>query len=145
MIWRTIGRVLWVAIAFCVAAVTALIVLMVLGAAWLGDELRAAAPGDPAHDVFASVFGFVLFTVAVAPALTGLPALLAVIVGEVLRLRSWIYYVLAGGAALAVIPVLTRPENTDLPVLPGAEYTALFACAGFAGGFIYWLLAGQQA
>jgi hypothetical protein len=54
----------------------------------------------------ASVFGMVLFAGTVAAALTVLPAAIAAIAGEALRLRSWIYYVLAGGAAMAAIPVL---------------------------------------
>ena len=39
---------------------------------------------------------------------TLLPALLLVIVGEVARIRSAIYYVVGGGVALAVVPLLTR-------------------------------------
>lgn len=145
MILRTIGRMLWVAIAFLVAVVTALIVLIFLGAAWMGDELRAAAPGDPLFDMFGGVFGAVVFAGAVGPALTALPGLLAVIAGEVLHLRSWIYYVLAGGAALAIVPVLAAPEGAGVPALPAADYTAIFAVSGFAAGFLYWLLAGRRA
>jgi hypothetical protein len=145
VIVRTILRMIWVAVAFLIAISSALIVLFLLGAAWLGEGLRAADPHDPLLGPAAEVFGFVMFAGAVAPALTGLPALVAVAVGEVLRLRAWFYYVLAGGAAVAAIPLLATPKTADLAPLPGADYMLIFAVAGFAGGFVYWLLAGQNA
>jgi hypothetical protein len=81
----------------------------------------------------------------VTPALTALPALVAAVAGEVLRIRSWMYYVLAGGAALAVVPLLAAPEGADLTEIAASPYMTIFAAAGFAGGFIYWLLAGARA
>jgi hypothetical protein len=81
----------------------------------------------------------------VTPALTALPALVGVVAGEVLRLRSWMYYVLAGGASLAAVPLLAGMPAVDLPSLPASQYMTIFAAAGFAGGFVYWLLAGRTA
>jgi hypothetical protein len=145
VILRYVFRLLWVVVAFCVAAIVALAVLFALGSMWVGDELRAAAPHDPilSHGG-ASVFGVVLFAGTVTPALTALPALIAMVVGEVLRVRSWIYYVLAGGASLAAIPLLASAPD-GAPSIPAGEYMTIFATAGFAGGFIYWLLAGARA
>jgi hypothetical protein len=146
MIVRTIFRALWAATVFVFAAAVALGVLFVLGALWVGDELRAAAPHDPMlrHGA-ASVFGMVLFVGTVTPALTVLPAAIAAIAGEALRIRSWTYYVLAGGAAMAAIPVLASPRSDSLPTLPAGQYMTIFAAAGFVGGFIYWLFAGARA
>ena len=109
MIVRTIFRVLWAATAFLFAVAVALGVLFALGALWVGDELRAAAPNDPVFAMGANWFGIVLFVGTVTPALTVLPAAIAAIVGEALRIRSWMYYLLAGGAALAAIPMLASP------------------------------------
>lgn len=135
-----------VLVAFCVAVGVALAVLFALGAIWVGDELRAAAPDDPLlRHGGAAAFGVVLFTGFVAPALTALPAITAAVIGEVLRLRSWVYYVLAGGASLAAIPLLAGASANGTPALPASEYMTIFATAGFAGGFIYWLLAGARA
>lgn len=146
MVGSTLLRALWVVVAFCFAALVALAVLFALGALWVGDELRSAAPDDPfLQHGGATAFGVLLFSVFVAPALTALPALFAVVVGEVLRLRSWIYYVLTGGAALAAIPLLAGASPNGAPALPASEYMTIFATAGFAGGFIYWLLAGARA
>ena len=50
--------------------------------------------------------GAAIFAFTVVPALTIVPALVAVIIGEALHIRSWMYYVLAGGAALLAVPLL---------------------------------------
>jgi hypothetical protein len=145
VILRTIFRMIWVGVAFFVSALAALAVLFALGAIWAGDELRAAAPDDPLVRDGAPIFGMVLFAGTVGPALTALPALIAVVAGEVLRVRSWMYYVLAGGLSLAAIPILAAPEAAELPAVVASHAMTIFATAGFAGGFLYWLLAGARA
>jgi hypothetical protein len=120
-------------------------VLFALGAIWAGDELRAAAPDDPLVRDGAPIFGMVMFAGTVGPALTGLPALIAVVAGEVLRVRSWMYYVVAGGLALAAIPILAAPDTAELSAVLASHAMTIFAAAGFAGGFLYWLLAGARA
>ena len=145
MIVRTVLRMLWVVAAFFIAAAAALAVLFALGAVWVGDELRAAAPDDPLLKHGAPIFGIVLFAGTVGPALTALPALIAVVAGEALKIRSWMYYVLAGGAALAAIPILAAPPSAELAQVAASHAVTIFAAAGFAGGFIYWLLAGARA
>ena len=119
--------------------------LFALGAIWAGDELRAAAPDDPLIRDGAPIFGMVLFAGTVGPALTALPALIAVVVGEVMRIRAWMYYVLAGGLSLAAIPILAAPETAELPAILTSHTMTIFATAGFAGGVLYWLLAGARA
>jgi hypothetical protein len=146
VILDTVLRGIWVILAFCLAAFAALAVLFALGAIWVGDELSAAVPHDPVlHQGAAPVFGVVLFAGTVAPALTSLPGLIAVVAGEVLRVRSWMYYVLAGGAALAAIPLLAGRQGSDFAAIASSQYMAIFLTAGFAGGFVYWLLAGRRA
>jgi hypothetical protein len=146
VIARFILRGLVVVLAFGIAVGVALVVLLALGAMWVGDELRTGAPHDPLfRHGGATAFGVVLFTGFVAPTLTALPAFVAVVVGEVLRLRSWLYYVLAGGASLAAVPLLAGLQANGAPDIPASEYMTIFATAGFAGGFIYWLLAGARA
>jgi hypothetical protein len=143
MILRTIFRAMWVVVAFGVAVAVALLALFALGGMWVGEELRAAAPGDPVYEFGSNWIGAVLFAGTVTPALTILPALAAAIAGEALKVRSWMYYVLAGGAALAAVPLLAGdPASAGLPA---GQYMTIFAAAGFAGGFVYWLLAGRSA
>ena len=142
MISQTIFRMAWVAIAFCIAALGSLAVLFALGGIWAGDELRAAVPNDPVVRDGAPIFGMLLFARTVGPALTALPAVIAVVAGEVMRVRSWMYYVLAGGLSLAAIPILAAPETSSILA---SHAMTIFATAGFAGGLLYWLLAGARA
>jgi hypothetical protein len=72
VILRIIFRMIWLVTAFCIAALVALAVLFALGAIWVGDELRAAAPDDPLLEQGAPIFGVVLFAGTVGPALTAL-------------------------------------------------------------------------
>lgn len=159
---RTLWRVVVVLTAFALAVGVALAVLFSLGALWAGDALQGLAADDPMFREFvlqnpafqdpdfrrsvATLFGAVVFIATVVPALTALPALAAAAAGEVLHVRSWMYYVPAGGAALAAIPLLAgaSPDGTA-PSIPASEYVTIFATAGFAGGFIYWLVAGRGA
>jgi hypothetical protein len=145
VISRIIFRAILVVVAFFVAVAVALAVLFALGAIWAGNELSAASPQGSMMHQAAPIFGIVLFAGTVAPALNALPALLTAVAGEVLRIRSWMYYVLAGGVSLAVIPILAAPDTADLTKVLASPYMTIFAAAGFAGGFVYWLLAGSRA
>lgn len=142
MILDTILRWIGIFIAFVVSAAISVMVLFMLVSTWAGSVLREMAPGDPVIDAGAELIGGALAFIAVFPALTSLPGFIAVVAGELLHIRSWIYYVLAGGAALAVIPFMAGGADAGPPA---AAYTSLFAAAGFAGGFVYWLLAGRRA
>jgi hypothetical protein len=44
-----------------------------------------------------------------------------------------------------VVPLLGAPQDADLGAIASSHYMTIFAAAGFAGGFIYWLLAGMRA
>ena len=152
MITRTIFRVLWAATVFVFAFVVALGVLFLLGGLWVGDELRALAPQDPVLAAGSGWMGAAIFAFTVVPALTIVPSLVTIIIGEALHIRSWMYYVLAGGAALLAVPLLAGAPGdllvapSELMVaLPSGQYMTIFAAAGFVGGFVYWLLAGRNA
>lgn len=143
MIGRALLRGLAVLFGLLIGAFTALGVLFALGTLWAGEALREAAPGDPMMDVLAEPFAAVLFIGAVTPALTAIPGLVAAVIGEVLHIRSFIYYVVAGGLALAAIPLLVG--GGEAGGLPSSDYMTIFASAGFAGGAVYWLIAGRGA
>ena len=73
-----------------------------------------------------------------------LPALAVVIVGEVAHIRSWLYYMIGGGIALASMPLLARMGQGAAEMPPAALWQVL-ATAGFIGGLVYWLVAGRRA
>ena len=138
------GRILWIIIAFCLAALIALLVLLVLGSIAMGEELRNGyLPGGDAEQIvgfLSLLIGGGSFLLVVAPALGILPALLAIIVAEVARIRNILYYIVAGGLSLAVLPVLASSGEVSLD----AHSLAIFATAGFSGGLAYWLMAGRN-
>lgn len=123
-------------------------IMLAIGGQWVAGEMAArmneSQAGD--YDQVADLAGNLFFAFAVIPSLTLLPALGVIIAGEVLRLRSALYYVAAGGAAAAVMPLVTRPvvEGPGMS-LPEPRYLAIMATAGFAAGFVYWLIAGRRA
>lgn len=139
---RAIGRIILVPIAFVLAALVTLFVIFSLGQERVVEALAARRPDElpigAAFDLLG--LGWSLFSVY-----TLLPALLVVIVGEVGRFRSALYYVAAGGAALAVVPLLARLDQPAQVLELAPAVWQVLATAGFAGGFVYWVLAGRNA
>ena len=87
------------------------------------------------------------FALVISPhvaAFAALPALLAVVAGERRAISSWTYYVVVG-IGVAVLGFLTQ-HLTEAPgqttILQNYALAA-FLTAGFAGGFVYWLLSGR--
>jgi hypothetical protein len=150
MVWPAIRRIFAVLFAFALACLTALIVLFAVGAEWAARELAAhsndlAAPRAPPEEVFLRGVGFIAFFATVAPTLSVLPGLVAAIVGEVAKIRAALYYIVAGGLALIVMPLAYIVQNAPAEAVPSAQYLTIYATAGFAAGLVYWLIAGRNA
>lgn len=142
MILSTVGRLILVPIAFVLAAGAAVAVAFMLGL----EKLTAAMAGK--EDGAATIEAYLeLFTTGTAllAGLTLLPAVAVVIIGEVARIRSWLYYMVGGGISLGVLPLLARFGTPETFAAPPAALWQVLATAGFAGGIIYWLLAGRSA
>lgn len=144
MFWRTIGRVIVVALSFFFAAVAALLVLVTLGLERITGALHQQTIGD--DDAVQTMFALMNQGLLLTAGFTIIPALAVVFIGEIARIRSAIYYVVGGGLALAAVPLLARYGQGG-SVLPDPDQIVwqVFATAGFAGGFVYWLLAGRNA
>jgi hypothetical protein len=137
---KTIGRLIWIPIAFLIAAVASMLVLVTLGL----ETLTHAMHNLDGADTVSAAFDVAWQGTIIASGATLIPALLVVVVGEVARIRSWLYYMIGGGVALAIIPLLARVDpGTMTYALPALWH--VFATAGFAGGIVYWLLAGRNA
>ena len=139
---RVVGRIILVPIAFVLAALVTGFVIVSLGQ----ERIVQAATGRGPDEVTLNA-GFDLLRLAYSllSAQTLLPALLLVIVGEVARIRGSLYYVIGGGAALAIVPLMSRLAQ-PLSVLDLSPVVwQVLATAGFAGGFVYWALAGRNA
>jgi hypothetical protein len=133
-------RILVVPLGFVLGTITAAVVLFTLGSERITHAI--AGKGDASiQDAIKLVEG----TVLLASALTIVPAVLVVIVGEVARIRTVYYYVLGGGAALAAAPLIAQYGDIGSAVLSGTAVWQVFATAGFMGGFVYWMVAGRSA
>lgn len=140
MVLKTIGRLIWIPMAFLIAAAAAMFVLVTLGL----ETFTHAFHNLDETDTVTAAFDVAWQGSIIASGATLIPALLVVIVGEVARIRSWLYYLVGGGVALAIIPLLARVDPANMTyALPALWH--VFATAGFAGGFVYWLLAGRNA
>ena len=139
MFWSTLGRIIIVPLAFAIAAAATLAVLLSLGY----ERAVHALSGSEAPERIDAVFDLIGSGFMIASAMTILPALAVAIVGEVARIRSALFYILGGGAAMAIAPLMARfgqqPDSVTGALWP------IFATAGFAGGLVYWMLAGRKA
>ena len=139
---RAVGRILWLPFAFLLAAAVTVFVILSLGQERIVQAVTGRGPDEVTLNA-----GFDLLRLASSfiSAQALLPALLLVIVGEVARIRGSLYYVIGGGAALALVPLMSRLSQ-PLTVLDLSPVVwQVLATAGFAGGFVYWLIAGRNA
>ncbi len=94
---RALWRVIVLPIAFVLAAVATLVVIISLGQERAVQALSARGPESIPID---AVVDLAALAMRLASIYTLVPALLLVIVGEVARIRSALYYVIGGGIAL---------------------------------------------
>jgi hypothetical protein len=106
----------------------------------------AGADADPFERV--TFFAFAFFATSFVGATATLPALVLIIFAEAARMRSFLYYGVAGAlvglAAYFGSDVSSRLENTT-DVVPVGHTLQLAAAAGIIGGLVYWLVAGRKA
>jgi hypothetical protein len=136
------GRILVIIFGLAIAIIVAGITLA------LGIFLPewAAMDSDPIERVIFFFAAFFATGLVVTFAL--LPAVLVIVVSEVARMRSFIYYGV-GGALVALAAyygsdISVQLENTT-DVTPVANTLQLAAAAGILGGLAYWLIAGRNA
>lgn len=142
MFWRALGRLIMVPLGFVLAAVVAVFILLSLGMERVTQNIHRR---DVDVDTWFSMINLAQETVVLFSTFTVIPAILLVIVGEVARIRSSVYYIVGGGAVLAAWPLLNRFGAIGQDPTRLADLWTVFATAGFAGGFIYWLIAGRRA
>ena len=98
MLMRALGRLIMVPLGFILAATATIFILVSLGS----ERFTHAMHGrDVDVDTWLSVFDTAIQAWSVISVATLVPAVLLVIVGEVARIRSSLYYIVGGGAVLA--------------------------------------------
>lgn len=142
MVWRTIGRLVLIPVALLLSGLVAGLVLVTLGL----ERITQATQGRwQDGDSIGGLYELVTQGHLLLSGLTLVPALAVVIVGEVARIRASLYYIFGGSLALVAIPLIARFGETSTLTLPSTVVWQVFATAGFAGGWVYWLLAGRNA
>ena len=137
-----LGRIFVIFFSLIVAMIIAGIVLAI--GILLPDKSWLDA--DPLERVMFFTVSF--FATSFVGATAFVPALLLIVVAEIARLRSLLYYAAAGAvvglASYFGSNVELRLENTT-DVSPVFHPLQLAAAAGIVGGLAYWLLAGRNA
>ncbi len=143
MFWKTVGRMIVIPLALLIAAAASIFVLLTLGLERATAALHERAVAD--DDMVEAMFDLMNQGLLLTTGLTLVPTLLVVFIGEIARIRSVLYYVAGGGLALAAVPLLARYGRASSGLTADQTVWQVFATAGFAGGFVYWLLAGRNA
>jgi hypothetical protein len=131
-----LGRIVMVFIGYGFACVAAALVSTVgtLTPAW--DDLASLGLQSATLWSIVGVAAVVIWGMAL------LPALLVIVLAEGFALRSSVLYAVLGGALALGFGL----DFAGYIAEPGvAREREVFAAAGIAGGFVYWLLAGRNA
>ena len=147
MFFSTLGRLIWVPIAFAISAAGTVFFLVMISKERVFDAMAGRGADSASLMAVIDLMGQGRILLS---GLTIIPALLVVIVGEVARIRSVLYYVVGGGLAFAAVPLLARygqsaPGASLSTLLPPTLVWQVFATAGFLGGWVYWFLAGRNS
>jgi hypothetical protein len=137
-----LGRIIVIIFALIVASMAAGVALAVgiVAPDW------PTMDSDPVERV--SFFVLAFFATSFVGAAATLPALVLIVFAEAARMRSFLYYGVAGAvvglASYFGSDVSSRLENTT-DVTPVGHALQLAAAAGIIGGIVYWLIAGRRA
>jgi hypothetical protein len=81
------------------------------------------------------------FTISAIGAAAFAPSAIAIAAAEILSFRSVFYFLAVGGGLGIVANHMSVADPSAFATFDRAEL--VFPAAGFAGGFIYWLVAGR--
>lgn len=140
--WYAIWRFIVVSFGAIMGAISALLMLIFTGGRELATRFSQSEDPDSLLAVVEQVYGTFLFAASLGPALTVVPAIGAIVLGEVARIRSVFYYVIMGGLAALAIPFLYETGD-GISGAVNTHYIIIFLACGFVGGFVYWLIAGR--
>lgn len=110
----------------------ALVALLDAGPQAQEDYFIALMFGGPLLALLLSIWAFYMFV----------PAMIGVLISEVLAIRSWIYHAANGGVSAWIGWALTRDIQDEYRFL--TEPRILIA-AGLLGGLAYWIVSGWTA
>jgi hypothetical protein len=133
-------RIMMVSLAYILGCVAAAIILTIGTLTPVWDEFVSSGMSTLV------VWSAVGVLSAIVAGVAFMPALLIVALTEGFAWRSSILYAALGGAlALALSYGFDFAGYVGEPGSPLAREREVFAAAGIAGGFVYWLFAGRKA
>jgi len=133
-----VGRTFVIAFAFLLSSLAATVVIAVgvMLPEW-GDVLALSIE----HGAFSLVVGIgAVYLSAIAL----LPAVVLIVVAEAMRLRSLLFYAIAGGLGMLAL-YAAAGFGMPMPDRPAPLRLELIAAAGIVAGLVYWALAGRNA
>ena len=135
-----LARIVVVFFAYILGCVAAAVILTIgtLTPEW--DDLTAMGMSTLV------VWSTVGISAAIIASVAFMPALLVIALAEGFAWRSSILYAALGGAlSLSLSYGLDLAGYVGEPGSPLVHEREVFAAAGIAGGFVYWLVAGRKA
>ncbi len=143
---RSLGRIIWVMIAFLLAVIAGIVVLGFVGLERLTAANAGQSEAASTLEQWLNLAEVGMGLTQWGAALSIVPAILVVVIGELARIRTLVYWVAAGGLAAVAVPVMQglAAASPDL-ALPATQLLQILATAGFAAGVAYWALAGRSS
>ena len=98
-----------------------------------------------------TVWFSVLFVTALIGSICFLPAMVLIVIAEIVSARGWLAYALSGGVLGVLFTFVLRggggPERTEFErsAWPDADLLLAMVAAGMMGGLAYWLVAGRTS
>jgi hypothetical protein len=125
---------------FAVASLAAsafLNVLMLGALGFIGGETSQAAESlvfsVPFVALFVAYFAFI-------------PSVFAILIGEILAKRDWLFHAMAGAVvSLVIIGFMRGATETGNEAAVDTNFVLALIAAGMCGGIGYWLVAGRTA
>jgi len=136
-------RTLLIAFAFLLSCMAA---AFVVAYGLVAPELSDFARGSPEYLVVLLFLGGAAGVVT--PFYVFAPSFLVIFMGEMLSLRSVLYYALCGaliGALAYFLSDLGARMQGAGTVVPLTRELQFLTAGGIVGGFVYWLIAGRSA
>ena len=132
-------RILWRLIVMGFALVVSAIAAMVISAGSVIGAEGMPNLDEPVFELFGKLGLIGIAGVSAFAVLGGPLVLVAALVGEAFRIRSWVYYAFAGGLASAAGLVTLGTEGFI------HNQIAAMIASGLVAGLVYWLIAGRGA
>lgn len=136
-----LGRFLVIIVGYAIASLVASLFLNVL---LLGAiNLR---PEETLPVVVGSMFFSVPLVALFVAYFAFIPAAPAILIGEILGKRDWLFYAIAGALiAVAVIGIMSGMAETGNDFVSDPGLALALIAGGIVGGIAYWLIAGRSA